>query len=202
MKPRDARMWHGARTLDELGELTARWLEGDLRSQPGYMPNHGPEPETLELIPTLAAINRLGFVTKSSQPGLFERADPTSDTSPMWWQRAGVYGFADTDLSAYLAGVAEDEDLIVQRVRAVRRPWWRALTGQAPDRGYPVTGLEDDIRTHFGRPFTRRQIEFEFEGCHDKALAALASSWQLTIIDPDAGRNDRLWPLLDKVAAQ
>ncbi len=39
MSRTDRRAWKQARTLAELGELTARWLEGDIASQPGYMPN-------------------------------------------------------------------------------------------------------------------------------------------------------------------
>jgi len=38
----DRRAWEQARTLLELGELVARWLEGDIASQPGYMPDCGP----------------------------------------------------------------------------------------------------------------------------------------------------------------
>jgi hypothetical protein len=61
--------WRAARTLPDLGNATADWLEGKTASQPGYAPGHGPDTETTGLIPGLAAANRAGFVTRQSQPG-------------------------------------------------------------------------------------------------------------------------------------
>ena len=62
----DELSWKTARSLADLGELTARWLEGT-------EPNHpccasGADEETSPLIVELAALNRAGFVTDFSQP--------------------------------------------------------------------------------------------------------------------------------------
>ncbi|WP_157881130.1 DUF6919 domain-containing protein [Streptomyces griseoruber] len=65
----DRRRWRSAHTVADLGELMALWLEGELRSWPGYMPGCGPDEETTHLIPSLAALNRAGFLTIASQPG-------------------------------------------------------------------------------------------------------------------------------------
>ena len=43
MNRADRKLWAAARTLADLGELTARWLEGRIASQPGYAANYGPD---------------------------------------------------------------------------------------------------------------------------------------------------------------
>ena len=69
MSTADRQAWEAARTLADLGELTAQWLEGAIASQPAYTPGCGPDPETAPLIPVLACCNRAGYVTNGSQPG-------------------------------------------------------------------------------------------------------------------------------------
>ena len=64
----DAHLWEAARTLDEMGELTARWLEGTVAFCPSQ-PCEGPDWETTDLVPVLAGFNRSGLVTTGSQPG-------------------------------------------------------------------------------------------------------------------------------------
>lgn len=61
-------LWRDARTLADLGELTARWLEGTVGSVPGTVPGCGPDEETGPLVAVLATANRAGFVT-SAGPG-------------------------------------------------------------------------------------------------------------------------------------
>ncbi|MEU7378150.1 DUF6919 domain-containing protein [Streptomyces albidoflavus] len=60
MSRADSRRWHAARTVADLGTLTALWLEGGFGSRPGYEPHWGPDEETTTLIPTLAALCRTG----------------------------------------------------------------------------------------------------------------------------------------------
>jgi hypothetical protein len=64
MSPTDAALWRTARTLADLGKLTARWLEGEITTTPSHL--GPPDSETTDLIPTLAAANRAGFVTDQS----------------------------------------------------------------------------------------------------------------------------------------
>lgn len=61
MPAAERRLWREAATLDELGELTARWLTGRITSQPGYQPRCGPDDETRDLIHTLARACRAGI---------------------------------------------------------------------------------------------------------------------------------------------
>ena len=78
MDPEDAARWRAARTLADLGELTAQWLEGKIASIPAVVPGCGPGEETAELIPVLAACNRAGYVTTVSRPGEEPVPSPTS----------------------------------------------------------------------------------------------------------------------------
>lgn len=73
----DRQGWQAARSLQDLAEQTARWLEGSST----YLPTYGapgPDRETAPLSGVLAQINRLGLMTDVSQPGvpLFEGSAP------------------------------------------------------------------------------------------------------------------------------
>jgi len=76
----DAVRWLSARTLADVGELTALFLEGHLQQTPTHMGS--PDTETIALIPVLAACNRTGFVTHQSQPGTPHDEAPSAPTSP------------------------------------------------------------------------------------------------------------------------
>ncbi len=104
MDPEDAARWRAARTLADLGELTAQWLEGKIASIPAVVPGCGPGEETAELIPVLAACNRAGYVTTVSRPGEEPVPSPTS------WRfsvgRATVYRGYGQDKHATHSGPA------------------------------------------------------------------------------------------------
>ncbi|MFE2693644.1 DUF6919 domain-containing protein [Streptomyces mirabilis] len=145
MNRTDSKAWCSARTTSDLGQLTARWLEGDLASQPGYMPNHGPDPETEPLIPVLAAANRAGFVTNASQPG-----DDDHTHGTHWQQRAAVTGFiTDTALLGNLTDRQRDTDLLAQLLDTVWVNCWSTSrkTFKPGDRPVIHHG-EDSILTH------------------------------------------------------
>src|ERR1700678_2550864 len=108
MSHADREAWASARTLADLGELTAQWLEGGIISQPGYAPGCGPDEETVPLIPILATLNRAGFVTSGSQPG--DAGYGSEGTG--WQQRAAVEGFADAALLVRLSDAAYDAGLL------------------------------------------------------------------------------------------
>jgi hypothetical protein len=36
--------------------------------------------------------------------------------------------------------------------------------------------------------------------CHPEAVSAVCEAWQVTLIDPEWGRNDVLWPVLQRFA--
>src|ERR1019366_4648592 len=102
---------------------------------PGY--DGGPAPETVDLVPVLAAANRAGFITIGSQPGLLSEY---SD------QRAAVEGFAAPETLDRLRSalhVKIDDSGLLLIVQAREAPWRMSWA-----RAVPVT-------TAYGAPFTR-----------------------------------------------
>jgi hypothetical protein len=144
-------------------------------------------PETVPLIPVLIAVNRAGFVTTQSQPGI-----PFDEHGSA--QRADVSGFASSETFARLMGAVADADLIITAARA------------APDEDQGpfinITLDEGEEFTWDGGAVNRRSIEADYgHDCPD-AIDALCRAWQVTLIDPQWGRNDLLWPLLERFASQ
>lgn len=184
MPRKDLRRWRTARTLDDLGALTAQWLEGEISTRPGYMRGAGPDPETTALIPVLARMNRTGFVTDSSQPG-----EP--DDGDGWVQRAAVTGFADMRLAFRLAAAAERAELLV--IVSSDRLGFRH--GEGDD--ITVTCDDGDPYTSFG-PLPAAVVRDEVTGwglCRN-AVDALCAACQLTVVDPEWGRDGVLWDVL------
>lgn len=193
MNRADRKRWASARTLADLGNLTALWLEGEIPSQPGYAANCGPDPETADLIPVLAACNRAGFVTNGSQPG----ESGTGCGGARWDQRAAVQGFASMEATGRLLNILSGGGFIIRIERAGQRMSWK--------RAVPVSLDDGSVCTTFGAKLSRRFIRDDWEGygiCHPDAVRALCDAYQVTVIDPEWGRNDRLWPALERFAAQ
>ncbi|RSD26433.1 DUF6919 domain-containing protein [Amycolatopsis eburnea] len=194
----DRRRWLAAETLLDLGRVTADWLEDTVGSQPGYQPGYGPDPETEPLIVTLARVNRAGFLTAASQPGM----NPcTGYDGATWSQRAAVEGFLEEHRAAALADRARDHGLtvvlhppaaLVRRHRRPLEPWT------------PVTLREGLVMTGFGGFRTARDLRSSVVGygglCSRTAVAAVTHAAQLTIVDLDYRDSSRLWELLDEWA--
>ena len=65
MSRKDAARWAAANNMNDLGKLVIAWMAGEITQTPGHC---GPPcAETIPLIPVLTAVNRVGFVTESSQ---------------------------------------------------------------------------------------------------------------------------------------
>jgi hypothetical protein len=200
MDPADARRWMSATTLAELGELTALWLEGKIGQTPANL--GPPAEETAELIPVLAAVNRAAFVTDCSQPGMSEPWQGsilgwTAPPESVWHQCAAVSGFASEQACELLASLADPGLMYSITVADPVSP--------APP-GWNVTriGARGDWleATWFGQQFPRPEIEYQYGAmCPPAAVAALCDARQVTLIDPEWNRNDRLWPLLQRFAA-
>jgi hypothetical protein len=186
MSQQDEARWLGARTLADLGELTAEWLEGRVKAQPRYF--GGPDPGTKPLAPVLAACNRAGFVTDDSQPG-----EPRDEYEP---QRAAVCGYMATEalsrLCRYLAGTG------------------LAVVAHAPvcqitsdDGAIVITPSDGECYTRAGGPTSAATLRSEYAGeLHPDAIEALCGAWQVSIVDLEWGRNDVLWPALGRFAAE
>lgn len=183
-------LWARASTLAELGEVTARWAEGNIKFHPnGY--DEGPDGETTGLIPALVALNRSGFVTSCSQPGV---GPAWGFDNRVWWQRAAVDGYTDPDTADRLEKACEAAGLIfINNGRAGWRTHWRNAVDVTAS---PVNGIEiiegspRYVHTGFGTHMSRRAVKFDFD-CY--GADALLNAVQITIIDPQWGRNDLLW---------
>jgi hypothetical protein len=179
MSVQDAALWRGARTLSDLGELTARWLEGSVGSVPGTVPGYGPDEETGPLVPVLAVANRAGFVTNFSQPG---------EDDSGWIQRAAVYGFASAATFRAITAAAADADLIITAARANGANWSTRIV---------VTVDNGRENTWVGDAWSHGEIQDCYGGCCDPvAVEALCQAWQITLIDPQWASNDHLWAVL------
>jgi hypothetical protein len=191
MSASDRSAWQAARTLADLGELTAQWLEGGITSIPGYCGR--PDEETEALIPALARLNRAGFVTDTSQPGLIEHGG----SGTMLEQRAAVQGYAGLRLISRLAKAAGEAGMLTILFSPAELPRWRYRYGQS----VTVTRVNGRRFTGFGVQLPRRHIRDGWIGygiCHPDATAALCSAWQVTVADPEWGRPDVLWRVLEQ----
>lgn len=184
----DRRLWAAAHTLPELADLMARWLEGELSMWPGYAIGTADEETTL-MIPTLAAANRGGFLTDASQPGY----DGTGFDGLRWKQRAAVCGLvADEELLTRLRRECEAAGLLVLISHPRLLPHGEGVTCTIRG-GRPYTAFGEYLP-----PRTLRQI---WRGISRSATAAVCDAWQVCLIDLDINRNDRLWPVLDRLFA-
>ena len=149
-----------------------------------------PDSGTTSLIPALAACNRAGFVTHQSQPGT-----PRDEHGSA--QRASVSGYADSKTFARLMAAVADTDLIITAGRAI---------GDGNERDFgPFFAITLDYGEEFtwdGHASSRRILDDSYGWvCHPAAVETLYDAWQVTLIDPEWGRNDILWPTLQRFAA-
>ena len=181
----DARLWYSARTLADLGGLTALFLEGHISQVPGHGGPSGRE--TTDLIAVLTACNRAGFVTGNSQPGVPIDAYGSG-------QRAWVSGFASNNVLAQLRAAAVGTGLNITAARA------------SEDNPGPFITVTLDYGEEFtwaGGGQSRSELEDHYSRlCHPDAVRAICDAWQVNIIDPEWGRNGVLWPALEKFVAK
>ncbi|MFZ3473118.1 DUF6919 domain-containing protein [Streptomyces sp. 4.24] len=175
-------VWRDASSIADLGQNMAAWLEGRLPSWPGYNGPFGQEEENgaRHLIPTLAAVNRAGFVTTGSQP-----AEDGIWNGAHWRQRASVDGIVHDHSPLYrrLTDLERQGFLVYQG-------WPKEYVAVTDRNGEPVTGFG-------GFRLGRDQTARDWYGIGRQALRELKTRGAvLHIVDPAWGRDDRLWPAL------
>ena len=191
--------WHTARTLADLGQLTALWLEREVLCHPGYGDwddDPGPDQETAEIVGPLVAANRAGYVTVSSQPGYqgpgCDPDQPGSGHTRQWTQRAAVTGYATIPVRDRLRAVLPLQSLIF-----IDQPLL-LLPRQRYTRHVPVTWCEGTEYTWFGHRAGIRDLLLDFSSRSWRLNTRLAAARQITIIDQLSNRNTVLWPLLSE----
>ncbi|MBP0453993.1 hypothetical protein J5Y04_31290 [Kitasatospora sp. RG8] len=173
MSHSDERAWQAAASLTDLGELTARWLEGEIASHPGYQPGWGPAQETTAtpgLVQALAVCNRAGYLTRASQPG---HNGPGADGAH-WTQIAAVTGWAlDPRILATLRALAHRYSLtLVEHAPA--------LPGES-GQGVIVTTRNGRPATIFGRPLAPADVDFIWTPSGARAIAQVQAARQITL---------------------
>jgi hypothetical protein len=182
------RIWRDARSIDEVGAAMAGWLEGRIDARPGYGAAR-PDEETAHLVPVLARLNRRGYVTTDSQPGM----DAEAFDGRRWEQRAAVQG--------WIAGGDPLLRLLVRTARAAGLIVTAYGPGSAvgPSRGLLATRWGGEPHTGFGGRPGRLQLGSELPGIGRRARRGLIREGVLlAVIDPVWGRDGRLWPALDR----
>jgi hypothetical protein len=183
------RIWRNAQSIGELGAAMAGWLEGWIDSRPGYAPRCGPDEETAHLVPILARLNRRGFVTTASQPGL---TGPAFDGRP-WTQRAAVQGWICTS------------DPLLNRIIRASRTAGLIVTAYGPGRAVGprrdlvATKWGGEPHTGFGGRPRRFQRDSDLSGVGPAVRRELTRKGvALAVIDPVWGRDTVLWPALGR----
>lgn len=192
--PAAARLWQSARSLDDLGRLTARWLRGEL---PTCLTYGGiADPETGDLVDVLVELNEAGWLTDFSQPAHDWVVGWDGETECR--QRAAI---------TFLL----DGRQVAQTVAAALRAGLRVDARPAPRLGFV-----EDLRARYGRlavsearapkgdPWMSCGVGFVLPRSHWRWVGRtwrsrrigrlLAGAWQVTVVDLEWGNNDRLWP--------
>jgi hypothetical protein len=165
--------WSRAESLSDLGELTARWLEGTIVHSP-WQGDAPPDVETTPLIPFLAAMNRMGYVTEFSQP-----AEVKADSA----QRAVVSGYCLEGNAERLASLSLETELIV----ITHYP------GMPATYEIPITRIGNATSTIVPGYLLPDANLWPWDHYHPLLVAEAAASYFVTICDPRWGRNDLLW---------
>jgi hypothetical protein len=187
MSRADRRLWRSARTVFDLGELMARWLEGTIASRPGYQPRFGPDEETAHLVPTLAALCRAGYVTTCSQPGF-----AGTGADGLWWEQRAAVELVVTDASLFhrLVDAAHAAGMVV-RINDHRR-------GGVQEQPVVVTTRDGEPVTAFGGRIGRADMAIQWPGLDRSLYDQVAHGMYVSIVAPEWGTaGERLWVVLD-----
>ncbi|MFJ3673700.1 DUF6919 domain-containing protein [Streptomyces sp. NPDC090106] len=188
MSRSERQRWRSARTVADLGELMALWLEGELGSWPGYMPGCGPDDETTHLVPTLAALCRAGYVTTQSQPGCIG-----TSTDGLWWEQRAALELVVTDPKLFhrLIDTADAAGLSV-RINDYRPG------GGVQDQPVVVTTCDSEPVTSFGGRISRAHMAIQWPGLHPDLYREVSTGMYVSIIAPEYGKpGEQMWVVLD-----
>ena len=193
--------WAEARTLADMGQCVALWLEQKLPHMPTSIHCDVVSTETLRLVPVLARLNRSGrFITDCSQPACSPTDQSYGGFRP--WQRAAVMGYVPAGAIhqiRQLLGSTPGLDLKI------------SLPGAPHSESTQVSCLTTsgaEVRL-FGGVLSRREIALHYgpipgwndhPGLDPAVIGALQAAYQVSVVDQRWGRNSTLWPTLDQLA--
>ena len=70
------------------------------------------------------------------------------------------------------------------------------------DHNLVVTKVDGQDYSWAGQKMDRAHRAHEWEGVSRAAIRRITAAWQVIIIDPEWGRNDVLWPVLDRATTK
>jgi hypothetical protein len=172
--------WEEARSLSDIGFLTAEWLQGRLDGHPCCF--GGPEDESSSIVDVLVALNQGGFVTTFSQP-----AEPIDETGS--GQRAAVSGYAGAPLARALASLTLSGELLV----------FAYEPNAAGGYHVPISTQDHHPFTWCGLPEGPEELAHFSSVLSPIAVRTLRDAWQVVAIDLKWGRSKLLWRELVRV---
>jgi uncharacterized protein DUF6919 len=168
-------LFKDAKTFKELCEINAQFVEG-----PDNM-----DSESKPLIPYLAALNRGGFLTMSSQPG---------EDHGHSKQRAFVAGLASKDVALRIERLTLCSDLYIMTTEPGH--YKGCMMPVTIDVFRPHTWVGDASLDEETGIFTDVLELQEQEGCNESVMAELREAWEVQVIDLCWGRTHYLWNVL------
>lgn len=184
-------LWADADSFAELCTLMARFVRGEIAA----WPDHGERfDETVEIAEPLAHANAAGFLTWGSQPGASGHATPDKPCSSVGWeQRAEVSGWCRDDVLARLRDITYGTRLVFVVRKANPRFLARSVDYSTI---VTVSRMGGHRTTDAGATLNRRQIEFMWQGIHERLVNEIIPMNQVTIYDPEYGPHTLLWERL------
>lgn len=173
-------LWRSAQSYAELCELGARFAAGELGRFPGWG-RRGLDAESAPFGPALAALNRAGFLTLASQPGVLEESGGLARR-----QRAFVFGFADEPAARALERLSRDPSLAVT---------FATRDAPAPEPVVVVDLGGEPCAFSGGAPFAI-ELELFARECGAAAVDELARMRFASAVDLEWGRGPHLWRAL------
>lgn len=194
-------IWYRAQTLQQLGEANALWLEGRIGHMPTCSYYSHPNDETIALLPYINPLNRSGLLVSTfSQPGCTPR--DRSYGGIMDEQRAALSGFMSEDYAEELKRQAEGHGvtMLFNPAGSTQKNSF-IVVSRASGNDISYTGnvlSTEDIAKQYGGS---ERSPSDSPGLNPNMIKVLQNSCQVDLYDPEWGRNDKLWPMLQNFFA-
>jgi hypothetical protein len=176
------RLWREAKSFEELCELNAQFIEGEIDFSPTYGASSLDE-ESKPLLTYLAALSRAGILTTCSQPG---------EDHGHSKQRAYLDGLVLKETAERLDRLSMTSDLYIMTTEP----------GHYKGCMMPIT--IDEFRPHSWGGAASLDDETGIftevlgfkEYCSESAMQELSEAWEVCVIDLCWGRERYLWDVL------
>lgn len=202
--------WYKATSFDDLIEVNLKWINNEIKTHYFWgsaSVNNNLASESHEIKHHLITLNKLGFMTFSSQPG--KETSIIKYSKPMVIkQRAFVSGFMEIDKAKKVYNKLKDEKVAIQYFDESKRKSFENYDNSFGDYSHVTAAFGTNNRrivniseTFFGCPSNIILVEAAGRNVHiskslyDKIKLAIVP---VAIMDMEWGRKDYLWDVLIK----